>query len=116
MIGVAPTPEPGFLQPTAQYGFEGRELVAISGPVSSAVSFTSIRSLFGDLVDGSVYAITGSTSAVDQEVFRVNLVDANSRPTSLSALAGGRVPIPGSSTSPTGVPVSSSKPPGTSTG
>ena len=89
--------------------------MAGSGPVSSGVSFTSITSLFGDLVSGSVLAITGGPSAVIQDVFRVNLYNTSSQPVTLSGLAGGR-PIPGSSTSPTGLPASSSSRPGTSTG
>jgi hypothetical protein len=65
--------EPGFQQPVAELGREGAVAFAASGPVSSTQSFTRITSLFGDLVSGSVYAITGALPAVNQEGVRVNL-------------------------------------------
>jgi len=72
-VGIAPTPEPGFLQPTAQWGREQAAFVAGSGPVRSTASFTSIASLFGNLTDGTVMATTGGIASVDQAVLRVNL-------------------------------------------
>ena len=92
--GAAPIPESGFRQPAAQFGREGAALYAASGPVSSAVSFTKITSLFGDLVGGSVYATTGAIALTVQDVFRVNLVDQNRQPVTLAGLTGGERPDP----------------------
>ena len=58
----------GRLQPVAQFGRENRAKVAGSGPVSSAISFSRITSLFGDLVSGAVYAVTGPLSESGQDV------------------------------------------------
>jgi len=91
--GAAPIPESGFRQPAAQFGREGAALFAASGPVSSG-SFTKITSLFGDLVSGSVYATTGAVTLTVQDVFRVNLVDQNRQPVTLTGLTGGERPDP----------------------
>ena len=88
--GPAPRPDPGFLQPIAQFGREASSGVAGSGPVSSAPSLTRITSLFGDLISGAVYATTAPLSKAGQEVVRVMLVDRSGAPVSLSGLAGGR--------------------------
>jgi hypothetical protein len=88
-VGAAATPEAGFDQPVAQFGREGAALIAASGPVSSPRSFVTVRSLFGDLVSGSVYAVTGALSSAGQSVFRVGLVDSASKTVTLNGLAGG---------------------------
>jgi hypothetical protein len=89
-VGVAPVPESGFRQPVAQFGREGATLIAVSGSVSSSQSFTTLASVFGDLVSGSVYAVAGELSQPGQVVFRVNLFDTQMQPVTLQALAGGR--------------------------
>jgi len=93
-VGAAPRPEPGFLQPIAQFGREDAVLIAVSGPVSSTESFSRITSLFGDLPGGSVYGVTGSLQLTGQDVFRVNLVDDNLQPVTLLELTGGKRPDP----------------------
>jgi subtilisin family serine protease len=94
VTGFAPKPEPGFLQPVAEFGREGAALFAVSGPVSSTQSFAQISSLFGDLVSGNVYAITGPVGASGQTVYRVNLADSTLQPMTLSDLTGGARPDP----------------------
>jgi hypothetical protein len=93
-VGVAPRPEFGFIQPIAQFGREGADAIAVSGPVVSQQSFIQIRSLFGDLVSGAVYAIAGAPSLRGQTVFRVGLRDSNSQTVTLKGLAGGDRPDP----------------------
>ena len=88
--GPTPMPDPGFLQPVAQFGREKSPKVAGSGPVSSATSLTRITSLFGDLISGAVYATTAPLSRTGQEVVRVTLVDQSGAPVTLTGLAGGR--------------------------
>jgi len=88
--GAAPTPETGFAQPIAQFGREGAQLVAVTGTVSSAVSFTNITALFGDLPTGNVLAVIGAPGTPSQTVYRVNLVDSSLAPVTLTGLAGGR--------------------------
>src|SRR5262249_53493280 len=56
-VGPAPV-EAGFQQPVAEIGREATEPFAITGPVSSTQTLSTITSLFGDLVSGSAYAIT----------------------------------------------------------
>ena len=90
VTGAAPTPEAGFMQPVAQFGREGAQLVGVTGPVSSAVSFTNITSLFGDLDSGNVLAVIGAPGTPNQTVYRVNLVDNTGASVTLSGLAGGR--------------------------
>ena len=87
-VGAAPVPEPGFAQPIAQFGRENAEVFAATGPVASPQSFTRIRYLLGDLVYGSVYALTGTPTAT-QSVYRVALVDSASHAVTLRELAGG---------------------------
>lgn len=76
--GTAPVPEAGFIQPLAQYDrvdpFGG---VAVTGPVVSSESFTTITSLFSDLSSGQPYAITDSLSSSNVIVKRVNLIDGD---------------------------------------
>ena len=91
-VGEAPSPESGYIQPHAQFGrvLPG-DTMAVSGPVTSQESFTSITALFGDLVSGLVYATTAPRSETDAEVFAVNLVDEDGNAVaSLNDLAGGR--------------------------
>ena len=88
--GAAAAPDPGMLAPVAQFGRESAAAIAGSGPVSSAISFSRITSLFGDLVGGAVYAVTGSASASGQDVYRVNLVDRQGTAVTLTQVAGGR--------------------------
>jgi len=92
-VGSAPL-EPGFVQPIAQFGREGAELIGATGPVASTRSFRLIRYLFGDLVSGSVYALSSPPTAAAQSVFRVGLVDNVRRAVTLRALAGGTRPDP----------------------
>ena len=73
-VGNAPL-ESGFVQPIAQFGREGAELIGATGPVASAQSFSKIRYLVGDLVSGSVYALTAAPTTASQSVYRVALVD-----------------------------------------
>jgi hypothetical protein len=89
-VGAAPPGEPGFVQPIAQWGRESNIWVAATGPVSLASGFATVTCLFGDLVSGAVLAVQGDLGRVGQDVLRVQLVDGNLRPTTLSALAGGR--------------------------
>lgn len=89
VAAAAPTPEPGFVQPLAQYGREGSQLAAITGPVISKKSFSSIKAFFADL-NGASLAITDSLDGQNVPVYRVNLVDKNGTPTSFNTLAGGR--------------------------
>ena len=64
--------------------------MGVTGIVSSAVSFTSITALFGDLPTGNVLAVTGAPGTANQTVYRVSLVDSTLAPITLSGLAGGR--------------------------
>ena len=93
-VAVAPDAEPGFQQPVAEFGREGAVAFAVSGPVSSTQSFTRITSLFGDLVSGSVYAITGALPAMKQPVVRVSLFDSGLQPITLAGLTGRLRPDP----------------------
>lgn len=88
-----PAPEPGFREPLAEFGRDAQLPVAISGPVRSP-QFSRIGFLFGDLVSGALYAITGPPTQTRQDVLEVNLVDAQSQPMNLKALAGGNRPDP----------------------
>ncbi|WP_145368029.1 hypothetical protein [Maioricimonas rarisocia] len=89
-IGAAPQPEPGFRQPFAQFGREEADRVAITGPVISRLSFGSITAMFSDLDSGRLYATTSASTDQLNPVFRVTLINAAFRTTSLSTLAGGR--------------------------
>ena len=92
VTGVAPSPEPGFVQPHAQYGRnDPNGGVAVSGPADTAESLPGMTSIFSDLASGIVYATTAPYSSTDATVFKVNLVDANGNAlTSLQDLVGGR--------------------------
>jgi hypothetical protein len=97
-VSVAPLGETGFRQPLAQYGrgaLSPFNFVAVSGPVVSKKSFTAISMLCGDLASGECYATTAKVDGLNEELFRVNLVDADGDPigpsNSLNDLAGGRV-------------------------
>lgn len=95
LSGVAPSPESGFIQPQAQYGRNdtgGLGGVAVSGPVTSLVSFDEISAAFTDLASGFLYATVAGFDETNVEVFLVNLVDgAGSSLASLNDLEGGRV-------------------------
>jgi len=93
-VARIPAAEPGFVEPIAEFGREGAAAVGPSGPVSSVQSFSRITSLFGDLVSGSVFAVTGALRVSRQDVFRVNLVDSRLQPVTLRSLAGGERPDP----------------------
>ncbi|HKW00873.1 MAG TPA: hypothetical protein VJN96_13695 [Vicinamibacterales bacterium] len=86
-IAKAPLDEPGFVQPVAEFGREKAAQVAISGPVHSAVSFKTITFLFGDLVSGSVYAVTGPPTVFHQPVLAVTLVDSQGQTITIKALS-----------------------------
>jgi len=87
-------PEREFASPIAEFGREGAAPVAASGPVSSTQSFSRVTSLFGDLVSGSVLAVSGSLATRGQAVFRVSLLDSQGRTTTLKALTAGMRPDP----------------------
>ncbi|MDJ0552899.1 MAG: hypothetical protein QNJ68_00330 [Microcoleaceae cyanobacterium MO_207.B10] len=89
-VANAPEPESGFLQPFAQFGREGANFAAVSGPVVSSLSFDLISSLFGDLSRSEVFATTAPLTDKNVPVFRVNLFDSMLNETSLLELAGGR--------------------------
>jgi len=79
-----PAPEPGFREPLAEFGRDAQLPVAVSGPVRSP-HFSRIGFLFGDLLSGALYAITGPPAQTRQDVLEVNLVDAQSQPMNLKA-------------------------------
>ena len=82
-----PADDPGFIPPVAEFGREREVKVAVSGPVSSRASFARITFLFGDLLSGAVYAVTGPPSVARQPVYRVALVDSTGQPVTLKDLA-----------------------------
>ena len=93
-VGKIPAAEPGFAEPIADFGRVTTEPFGGSGPVISQRSFTRITALFGDLVGGAVFAITGPLSQTRQEVFHVRLVDEQGRTITLKGLSGGVRPDP----------------------
>ena len=93
-IGKIPPGEQGFIEPVADFGRVTTEPFGSSGPVISQRSFSRITALFGDLVSGAVFAITGALSSTRQDVFHVQLVDDQQRPITLKELAGGQRPDP----------------------
>jgi len=89
-IALAPIPEAGFVQPFAQFGREGvTGLFAVTGPVASESSFQQIGLLFGDLVNGSLFATRAGATGTLNDVLRVNLVDEFADPLALSAFNNG---------------------------
>jgi len=87
-IAVAPEGEAGFIQPYAQFGRDGVDgFFAVTGPLASDVSFSNIEFLFGDLVNGQLFATTGDLTGVLADVFRVGLQDTNGDPLSLLDLS-----------------------------
>ena len=83
VLANAPSPEPGFMQPHAQYGrndTNGLGGVAASGPVTSQKSFHKITALFSDLSSGILYATTAPVKRINSPVFKVNLVDEHGAP------------------------------------
>jgi hypothetical protein len=93
-IGKIPAGEPGFIEPVADFGRVTTEAFGSSGPVISQRSFSRITALFGDLVNGGVFAITGPLSSTRQDVFQVQLVDDQQRPITVKGLAAGARPDP----------------------
>ena len=90
-VGTAPQPEPGFLQPVAQFGREGATLVGASGPIGGSIpSFSQLTSLFSDLVSGRLYGTTAGGSTSQQTVYEVSIVDASGQQITLAGVAGGR--------------------------
>ena len=87
-IGVAPLGEAGFVQPFAQFGREGDGFFAVSGPVVSDVSFTTIGMLFGDLASGSLYATLAGASGIANEVYSVGVEGPDGVRTTLWGLFG----------------------------
>lgn len=87
----APSPEPGFIQPHAQYGRnDPNGGIAVSGAVTSRRSFRTITTLFSDLGSGIMYATIDPPSTTAAPVYRVNLVDENGSPIAdLTALNDG---------------------------
>lgn len=89
VTGSAPIGERGFVQPFAQFGREGRSgFFAVTGPVVSDVSFDRIGVLFGDLVNGELYATLVGAEGPLNDVFSVALVDSDGAPTDLRTLVG----------------------------
>jgi len=88
----APSPEPGFIQPHAQYGrHDPNGGVAVSGPATSSESFETITAAFSDLSSGILYATVDPITETNVPVYKVNLIDENGTPLdSLKDLAGGR--------------------------
>jgi hypothetical protein len=87
-------PESGIAEPVAEFGREGAKAVAISGPVISTTSFSRITALFGDLVSGSVFAVTSPLTVKRQPVYRVGLVTSDGKTITLKDLTGGERPDP----------------------
>jgi hypothetical protein len=85
--GRVPADDVGFTPPIAEFGRERAEKVAVSGPVGSKTSFSRITFLFGDLLSGAVYAVTGAASVARQPVYRVSLVDSSGQPVTLKELS-----------------------------
>jgi hypothetical protein len=75
ILGEAPLGEEGFIQPYAQLAREGGPFsayFAISGPVTSDISFGSIGFLFADLATGNLFAtLADASGTVLNEVYKV---------------------------------------------
>ena len=93
-IGTIQAGEQGFVEPSADFGRITTEAFGATGPVLSQRSFSRITALFGDLISGAVFAITGPLLSRRQDVFRVQLVDDQMRPITLKGLASGERPDP----------------------
>jgi hypothetical protein len=93
-IAKIPVTERGFIDPIADFGRRSTEFFGASGPVLSQRSFSRITALFGDLVSGAVFAVTGPLTSTRQDVFQVQLVDDQQRAITLTGLAGGQRPDP----------------------
>ena len=93
VIAPAPIPEAGFIQPQSQYDrIDPNGGVAVSGPVTSDVSFDQLTALSTDLASGLLYGSTADFDAVDATVLNVNLVDGDGNDIvgGFNTLAGGR--------------------------
>jgi hypothetical protein len=82
-LGNAPSPELGFVQPYAQFRLYGAvgasDFVAISGPVTSTSSFSSLQMLFADLNAGTLFGTVATVqdSVVNVTVCFVNITDVS---------------------------------------
>lgn len=93
VVGSAPVPEAGFIQPQSQYDrIDPDGGVAVSGPVTSDVSFDQLTAVFTDLASGLLYGSTAGFDVVDATVFKINLVDGDGNEIvgGFNTLAGGR--------------------------
>lgn len=90
-LGDAPQPEPGFIQPHAQYGRnDPTEFVAVTGPVVSPVSFNTLQAVWADLNAGTIYASIDDLTQGNVPIYNPLLVDGNGNPLiDLNALNGG---------------------------
>jgi hypothetical protein len=86
--------ERDFRAPVASFGRESSPFVAVSGPIVGAASFKRITALFGDLVSGEIFAVTGSMAETNHPVFRVRLVDDHGESATLRGLSGQKRPDP----------------------
>ena len=93
-IGRLPADEAGFVEPVAEFGREGTEAIAVSGPLHSARSLPGLSFLFADLVSGQLFATTGPPSSKRQDVVRVRAVDGAGQPVTLRGLARADRPSP----------------------
>jgi hypothetical protein len=77
----APVPEPGFVQPYAQFRLYGdvapSDFVAIAGPVTSDTSLSSLQMLFADLNGGTLFGTVATVkdSVADVPVCFVKIMD-----------------------------------------
>ena len=80
VLGPAPVPEAGFIQPHAQYerpdNGDPNGGVAASGPVSSQ-EFNELTFMFSDLASGILYGTTEEPDVVDTTVYALTLVDGS---------------------------------------
>ena len=92
--GRIPPTDAGFVAPVAEFGRERAALVAGSGPVWSASWGPRITMLLGDLVSGSVMAVTKPLSDMRQSVYRVSFETTDGKTVTLKELARGDRPDP----------------------
>jgi len=93
VVASAPVPEAGFIQPQSQYDrIDPNGGVAVSGPVTSDLSFDQLTAVFTDLASGLLYGSTAGFDAIDATVVKINLVDGDGNPIvgGFNTLAGGR--------------------------
>lgn len=91
----APVPEPGFVQPYAQFRVYGdvvaTDFIAISGPVTSTVSFIkgSLQMLFADLNAGTLF---GTVAPVEDSVADVTVCFVNIKEIPTTGSSSGEFP------------------------